>query len=271
MVVFITGATGALGQPVLQLLVKAGHQVRALSRSPANDAVIKHLDGEPVRANLFDDESLREGIAGADAVLHLATKIPTTQKIGWRRAWRENDAIRREGTRNLVDVALEQAQLEIITRLAVAAEFRDDDTGEHTKRVGRNAAAIAYALGWPDDEVQLLYTAARLHDVGKIGISNTILHKPAKLTPEEMAKMQTHTTIGARILSAGNSELLELAEEIAVAHHEAGTAKATRLVFGGRRLRSVPGLLPSLTCSTRSPTNAPTNAPGGRLSMGLGC
>jgi putative nucleotidyltransferase with HDIG domain len=115
---------------------------------------------------------------------------------------------------------LEEAQLEIITRLAVAAEYRDDDTGEHTKRVGRNAAAIAYTLGWAEADVQLLFTAARLHDVGKIGISDLILHKPGKLEPPEMAKMRSHTTIGARILSAGNSPLLELAEEIALSHHE---------------------------------------------------
>jgi nucleoside-diphosphate-sugar epimerase len=107
MIVFITGATGALGKPVCQHLVKHGHQVRALSRSTANDAVIKHLGGEPVKANLFDVESLREGIKGANAILHLATKIPATQRIGRQRAWRENDAIRREGTRNLVDAALE--------------------------------------------------------------------------------------------------------------------------------------------------------------------
>lgn len=106
--VFITGVTGALGQPVTQLLVNAGHRIRALSRSPENDTVIRRLGAEPVKANLFDPQSLREGIKGTHAILHLATKIPTTQAIGQRRAWRENDAIRREGTRNLVDAALEQ-------------------------------------------------------------------------------------------------------------------------------------------------------------------
>ena len=115
---------------------------------------------------------------------------------------------------------LEEAQIEIVTRLAVAAEYRDDDTGAHTRRVGRTAALIAYVLGWPLKEVQLLYTAARLHDVGKIGVSDTILLKPGKLTGEEFQVMRTHTLVGARILADGHSPLLHLAEKVAAAHHE---------------------------------------------------
>ncbi len=107
MVVFVTGATGTLGRPVVQLLVKSGHQVLALSRSADNDKIIRNLGGEPVRANLFEPDSLREAMKGAEAVLHLATKIPATRNIGRRRAWLETDHIRCEGTRNLVDVALE--------------------------------------------------------------------------------------------------------------------------------------------------------------------
>ncbi len=115
---------------------------------------------------------------------------------------------------------LESAHLEIITRLAIAAEYRDDQTGEHTKRVGRTSAAIAHALGWPRDKIKLLYIAARLHDVGKIGISDTILLKPAKLTDEEYEIVKSHTIIGGRILKEGQTELLKLAEEIALYHHE---------------------------------------------------
>lgn len=115
---------------------------------------------------------------------------------------------------------LEEAQLEIVTRLAVAAEYRDDSTGEHTKRVGRNAAALAYALGWPETEVQLLFIAARLHDVGKLAVPDAILHKSGRLEPDEYKLVQAHTEIGARILSAGNTRLLQLAEEVALAHHE---------------------------------------------------
>jgi HD-GYP domain-containing protein (c-di-GMP phosphodiesterase class II)/Tfp pilus assembly protein PilF len=115
---------------------------------------------------------------------------------------------------------LENAQLEIVNRLAVAGEYRDDETGEHTRRVGRNAAVIAYLLGWGMEEIQLIYSAARLHDVGKMGIRDAILLKPAKLTPEEMDVMRSHSTMGAQILAGGTSRLLRLAEEIALYHHE---------------------------------------------------
>ena len=115
---------------------------------------------------------------------------------------------------------LESSQVEIVMRLAQAAELRDEDTGEHTFRVGRNAAAIAYCLGWAIEDVKLLYLASRLHDVGKIGISDTILLKPGKLTDDEFELMRQHTVIGAKILSHGESSLLRMAERIALAHHE---------------------------------------------------
>jgi putative nucleotidyltransferase with HDIG domain len=115
---------------------------------------------------------------------------------------------------------LEEARVEIVTRLAVAAEYRDDTTGQHTSRVGILAARIAARLGLPHEEVELLRLAARLHDVGKIGISDVLMLKPAKLTPEEFERIKDHTTIGAQILSGGKSPLLQLAEIVALTHHE---------------------------------------------------
>jgi cyclic di-GMP phosphodiesterase len=115
---------------------------------------------------------------------------------------------------------LEATQIEILERLALAAEYRDDDTGEHTKRVGRTSARIAEALGWSAAEVELIGRAAPLHDVGKISISDLILLKPGKLTPEEFENMKTHTTVGAKMLSGGRFPLLQLAEQIALTHHE---------------------------------------------------
>jgi putative two-component system response regulator len=121
----------------------------------------------------------------------------------------------RERTRRL-----EAAQVEIIERLARAAEFRDDNTGHHTERVGRMAALIAREIGLPDATVSLIRRAAPLHDVGKIGIPDSILLKLGKLTEEEFALVKTHTTIGARILSGSRFSLLRMAEEIAFSHHE---------------------------------------------------
>ena len=121
----------------------------------------------------------------------------------------------RERTREL-----EAAQIEIIERLARAAEFRDDNTGQHTERVGQMAALLARELGLADSEVSLIRRAAPLHDVGKIGIPDSILLKLGKLTPAEFELVKTHTTIGARILSGSRFALLRMAEEIAFSHHE---------------------------------------------------
>ena len=121
----------------------------------------------------------------------------------------------RERTRELVE-----AQIEIIERLAIAAEFRDDNTGQHTHRVGQMSALLAKQLGLADAQVSLIRRAAELHDVGKIGVPDAILMKIGRLTPEEFEVVKTHTVIGARILSGGKFPLLRLAEEIAFSHHE---------------------------------------------------
>jgi putative two-component system response regulator len=115
---------------------------------------------------------------------------------------------------------LEEARLEILERLAVAAEYRDDTTGQHTRRVGRVSALISKALGLGREEVELMERAAPLHDVGKIGVPDQILLKGGRLTPEEFSLMKTHTTIGAKILGGSRNKLLQFAEEIARFHHE---------------------------------------------------
>ena len=84
--VFVTGATGVLGRATIPHLLASGHVVQALSRSAANDAVIRALGAEPVRGDLFDPESLTRALAGADAVLHLATRIPPSSKMRRRSA-----------------------------------------------------------------------------------------------------------------------------------------------------------------------------------------
>jgi putative two-component system response regulator len=115
---------------------------------------------------------------------------------------------------------LEQARLEILDRLAIAAEYRDDATQEHAWRLGRTSALLALGLGLPDQEVELIRRAAPLHDIGKIGIPDAILLKPGRLTDEEFEQIKTHTTIGAEILSGSRSQLLGMAERIALTHHE---------------------------------------------------
>lgn len=115
---------------------------------------------------------------------------------------------------------LEESHIETFERLALAAEYRDDDTGQHTRRVGRMAALLGQELGLPSDAVHLLERAAGLHDVGKIGVPDAILLAPRKLTSEEFDVVKTHTVIGAKILSGSPSPLMRMAEEIAWSHHE---------------------------------------------------
>ena len=139
-------------------------------------------------------------------------------------------------------VELEASRLDVIHCLARAAEFRDDDTGQHIIRVGRYARIIAEKLGFSQRELNILEPAAQLHDVGKIGVADAVLLKPGKLTPEEFEMMQKHcgfgkkiaqqvsdrdaialrhhAEIGARIMDAGSSPILEMARRIALTHHE---------------------------------------------------
>lgn len=115
---------------------------------------------------------------------------------------------------------IEEAHLEMLKRLAIAGEKRDDDTGEHTDRVGTMSALIAQELGCDVSFVQMIQVAAKLHDIGKIGIPDSILLKPDKLTNEEFDTMKTHTSIGAEMLSNSDSLLIKMAERIVHCHHE---------------------------------------------------
>lgn len=117
-------------------------------------------------------------------------------------------------------IQLLEAQNDTIERLAQVVEFHDDATGKHTRRVGESAAATAVALGLSGEAVEVIRRAAPLHDVGKIGVPDSILLKPGRLTPDEFEVVKMHTDIGARILSGGRSEYLRAAEEIAHSHHE---------------------------------------------------
>jgi PAS domain S-box-containing protein len=115
---------------------------------------------------------------------------------------------------------LNDARAEILQRLAVAAEYRDDDTFQHTERVGKSAAEIGAALGLAKEQIEFLREAAPLHDVGKLAISDSILLKPGKLTVEEYEVMKTHAAAGARVLSGSSSPVLQMATIIAATHHE---------------------------------------------------
>ncbi len=106
--IFMTGATGVLGRPVLQQLVRSEYLVRGLAHSKANAELLRRWGAEPVAVDLFDTAALAEAVQGCQAVLHLATGIPGAMNLGRRSAGRETNHLRREATRCVVDAALEE-------------------------------------------------------------------------------------------------------------------------------------------------------------------
>ncbi|MHB8156452.1 MAG: response regulator [Desulfocucumaceae bacterium] len=110
--------------------------------------------------------------------------------------------------------------IDTIFRLTLAAEYKDGDTGKHIRRTSHYAKALALELGLDREFADTLYYAMPMHDIGKVGIPDSILLKPGPLTAEEWTVMKEHTAIGSRILSGSQSEILKMAQQIALTHHE---------------------------------------------------
>jgi putative two-component system response regulator len=183
--------------PILVLTADATPQARRLALlSGAKEFLTKPFDNAEALLrvrNLLETRMLHERLRDEDRILELAV---------------------REGTGESEDL-----RVEILQRLAFAAEYKDDATLRHTERVGRAAALLAFELGIGMDG-DLVYRAAQLHDIGKIGIPDAILLKRGDLSQAEFDRMKEHTVIGARILSENGFELHRLAREIAMTHHE---------------------------------------------------
>jgi len=115
---------------------------------------------------------------------------------------------------------IKAASLETIYRLSMAAEYKDEDTGAHIKRMGRYSAAVARRMGLDESTIETILYASPMHDLGKISIPDLILLKPGKLDPVEWEIMKQHTVIGAKILKGSDAEFIRLGETIAHYHHE---------------------------------------------------
>jgi putative two-component system response regulator len=115
---------------------------------------------------------------------------------------------------------LKQTRLQVIQRLGRAAEYKDNETGLHVMRMSHYAQVIALAYGFSEQKAEDLLHAAPMHDIGKIGIADSILLKPGKLTAEEYKEMQKHPLIGAEIIGDCESDLLKMAKAVALYHHE---------------------------------------------------
>ena len=115
---------------------------------------------------------------------------------------------------------LQETQLDVVHRLARAAEYRDNETGAHIVRMSHFAVILGRACGMSEQECDVLFHATPMHDVGKLGIPDRILLKPGKLDPEEFETMKQHTVIGAQLLANSQSPVLRMGEIIALTHHE---------------------------------------------------
>ncbi len=159
---------------------------------------------------------LNKPFDSAEVLLRIRNLLET--RFLYRKLRRQNTELEQKVTDRTRE--LEQSQLEVLDRLAAAVEFRDDDTGNHTKRVAQISAMLGQAIGLESTTVELISRAAPLHDIGKVGIPDNILLKAGPLTGEEFEIMKTHTVIGSRMLSKGRSELVRFSQRIARSHHE---------------------------------------------------
>lgn len=115
---------------------------------------------------------------------------------------------------------VDAARIESLETLAMAAEHRDNETGEHIRRIGAFSRVLAGELGWPEAEVEQIGRAAQLHDIGKIGVPDRVLLKPGPLTSEEWAIMKRHAEVGSGILGVSKGDAMQCAAQIAMSHHE---------------------------------------------------
>ncbi|MCK6408427.1 HD domain-containing phosphohydrolase [Thauera sp.] len=163
----------------------------------ASDFLTKPIDGREFEARVRNMLKLREAfLASSQRTETLAAEV-------------------RKATADILD-----RERETITRLSRAAEFRDPETGAHIQRMSHYSALIARQLGLGEELAEALLMAAPMHDVGKLGIPDTILLKPGRLTPEEFAVMKRHPQIGHDILKGSSSSILRLGATIALTHHE---------------------------------------------------
>ncbi|MBL0700214.1 MAG: response regulator [Desulfosarcina sp.] len=176
---------------------ETGDLVSALSEGGADDYIVKP----------FDPEELRARVSVGERTVLLERKL-----------WEYNNDL--ENTVRMQTRIIRQTQEETIFRLLSALEARDKETGGHVRRIGLYSARLAKAAGWTQDKIDDILIAASMHDIGKIGISDSILCKKGRLTEDEFEIIKSHTIIGGRILGDSKLPMLQMAYDIALCHHE---------------------------------------------------
>ncbi len=184
----------------------------------ANDFLAKPVDASElmVRAkNLLRVKEFEDFLKQHNELLESEVSKRTSQlKLALQELSRSNKKLEESGDK------IKEGYIDSIHRLVVVAEYKDEDTASHIKRISYYCSLLAKELGWPGEDSETIFYASPMHDIGKVGIPSDILLKPARLNPEEFALMKTHTIIGARILNGSPSRILQMAERIAVSHHE---------------------------------------------------
>jgi putative two-component system response regulator len=224
------GRTIGMNASALRILMTDEQEMRSARTSDRRTALI-HEDGSPFRQDEIPTEVvLRSGKPISGVILGYVKESGEVRwlEINCAPLFRPGEEQPYAAVSSFSDItaqkhaleALEAARLEDLKRLALLSEFRDDETRRHTERVARAAQLVAVQLGMDEHYVWMIGRAAPLHDVGKVGIPDSILLKPGRLTDEEFKVMKSHTAIGGQILAESNFHVLQMGMEIALTHHE---------------------------------------------------
>ncbi|MFH0788903.1 MAG: HD domain-containing phosphohydrolase [Pseudomonadota bacterium] len=195
---------------VVSSFAEVENRIKALEAG-ADDFLSKPIDQVELRTRV---QSLLKVKAYND---HMVSYQKTLEEEVNRRTRQLHQAF--EDLKNASE-KIKQASFDTTVRLSQAAECKDHETGSHIKRMGYYTAAITKAMALPTQDIETILYAAPMHDIGKIGIPDRILLKPGSLDDQEWIVMKQHTTIGSIILSGSNFYVIQMAEQIALTHHE---------------------------------------------------
>jgi len=203
--------------PVIILTALGDKRDRILGiEKGANDYLTKPFDTEELSLRIRNNLQIKEYHDFIKSHNQLLEKEVSKRTQELRKAYEELDA-----TYNMV----KGSYIETIQKLNMAAEYKDEETGTHIRRISLYTKELSIALGLDQNFIETIYYASPMHDIGKVGIPDGILMKEGKLTEEEWIVMKSHTTIGANILRGSQSPFLTMAEEIAQTHHEKWSGK----------------------------------------------